>query len=266
MQWVLQEFDDTRKLAEALDRLGIAYTWHKVVPFVGELIPEPVVADPRAIVMFGSYALWRNAEAKGYWPGVFRLRPFVHEKPWQTFMLNGPEAVTVTVREIPTRLKDDGRDWFLRPVDDSKALSGNVRSSAEILEIAAKVLSLDPAEIPDSSLRHDTLLMLAEPVRIQKEWRIWVVEDRVVTHSLYKEGARVTYRHEIDDDALAFAREMVALNPGYAEGYVMDICRTDGGLKLVETNCLNAAGFYAADLVRLAIAIDDMTPPHGFDD
>jgi len=41
MQWLLQEFDDTRKLAEALDRLGISYTWHRVVPFVGELIPSP---------------------------------------------------------------------------------------------------------------------------------------------------------------------------------------------------------------------------------
>jgi hypothetical protein len=79
MQWLLQEFEDTRKLAEALDRLGIPYTWHKVVPFVGELVPEPIVADPNSVVMFGSYALWRTAEANGYWPGVFKLRPFVQE-------------------------------------------------------------------------------------------------------------------------------------------------------------------------------------------
>lgn len=80
MQWLLQEFEDTHKLAEALDQLAIPYTWHKVVPFIGELIPEPVVADPGAVVMFGSYSLWRNAEANGYWPGVFKLRPFVQEE------------------------------------------------------------------------------------------------------------------------------------------------------------------------------------------
>ncbi|MGZ2380825.1 hypothetical protein ACVIDN_002188 [Rhizobium brockwellii] len=66
MQWLLQQFEDTSKLAEALDQLGISYTWHKVVPFVGELIPEPVVADPGSVVMFGSYTLWKNAEANGY--------------------------------------------------------------------------------------------------------------------------------------------------------------------------------------------------------
>lgn len=70
MQWLLQQFEDTNKLAEALDQLGISYTWHKVVPFVGELIPEPVVADPGSVVMFGSYTLWKNAEANGYRPGV----------------------------------------------------------------------------------------------------------------------------------------------------------------------------------------------------
>ncbi|AXA38809.1 hypothetical protein DLJ82_1203 [Rhizobium leguminosarum] len=61
MQWLLQQFEDTNKLAEALDQLGISYTWHKVVPFVGEIIPEPVVADPGSVVMFGSYTLWKNA-------------------------------------------------------------------------------------------------------------------------------------------------------------------------------------------------------------
>ena len=38
MQWILQQFEDTKKLADALDRLGIPYSWHKVVPFVGELV------------------------------------------------------------------------------------------------------------------------------------------------------------------------------------------------------------------------------------
>ena len=65
MQWILQEFEDTYKLAEVLERVEIPYTLHKVVPFVGELIPTPTITDPGAVVMLGSYALWRNAEANG---------------------------------------------------------------------------------------------------------------------------------------------------------------------------------------------------------
>lgn len=36
--WV---FEDIEKRAYALDRLGIPCSWHKVVPLVGELVPEP---------------------------------------------------------------------------------------------------------------------------------------------------------------------------------------------------------------------------------
>ena len=66
------------------------------------------------------------------------------------------------------------------------------------------------------------------------------------------------YRHEIDDDAFAFAQRMVDLNPEYSRAYVIDICRTEEGLRVLETNCINAAGFYEADLVKLASAIDGM--------
>lgn len=117
-------------------------------------------------------------------------------------------------------------------------------------------MSLSPDEIPRGSLCPDTLMMLTSPAHIPKEWRIWVVGDRVVTFSLYKEGARFTYRPGIDDDALGFARMLVARNPACAPAYVMDICGTDDGLRLLETNCINAAGFYAADVVRLVSAID----------
>ncbi|WP_158964806.1 ATP-grasp domain-containing protein [Chachezhania sediminis] len=209
-------------------------------------------------MMFGSYTLWRYAEAKGLHPGVFRIAPFVHEKPWQTFMLNGPDATFLPVGEIEARLPDDDRCWFIRPVSDSKELAGNVRTAAEIRESARKVMSLDPDDIPNGSLRPDTMMMLTQPARILKEWRIWIVNGNVVTYSLYKDGRQVTYRHEIDADAFEFAQTLARLNEGYSPAYVMDICRTEEGLRLLETNCINAAGFYAADLQKLAATMDEM--------
>lgn len=258
MQWILQHFEDTEKLAQALDHLGISYTWHRVVPFVGELDPEPVIKDPNAVVLFGSYSLWRYAERDGLSPGVFKIRPFVHETAWHPFLLNGSDALFLTLRDIPAGLPKDDRLWFMRPVDDSKAEPGKVRHASEIIALAKRVLALDEEEIPQGSLRHDTKLMLTEPIRILKEWRIWIVGDVVQTFSLYKEGSRVVYRAEIDPDAAEFAKHLVRLNPSYARAYVMDICRTEDGLKMLETNCINAAGFYAADLSKLADAIHNI--------
>ena len=258
MQWILQELEDTTKLAQALERLGIAFTWHKVVPFIGDLLPEPEISDPKSVVLFGSYTLWRFAEARGLEPGVFRLRPFVHEAVWHPFLLNGADALFLRLKDVPARLPTDLDHWFMRPVDDSKEEPGRVRSQSEIRELADKVLKLDVEDIPRGSLRHDTQLMLTKPAHIHKEWRIWVVAEKIVTYSMYKEGTRVIYRREIDDDALEFAAQMVRENPDYATAYVMDICRTDKGLRLLETNCINAAGFYEADLMHLAMAIEDV--------
>ncbi|WP_299983890.1 ATP-grasp domain-containing protein [uncultured Ruegeria sp.] len=259
MQWILQDFEDTRKMAVALDRLDIPYTWHKVVPFIGELTPIPTINDPNAVVMFGSYTLWRYAQANDLKPGVFKIRPFVHEEPWHPFLLNGADALFLTLRDVPEQLPDDGSNWFLRPVEDSKEEPGNVKSTGEIIELANKVLALEEHEIPRGSLRHDTEMMFTKPVRIQKEWRLWVVKDEIVTFSLYKEGSRVVYRHEIDDDALEFAKMLVEANPDYAPAYVIDICRTEDGLKMLETNCINAAGFYEADLLKLVSSIDEFS-------
>lgn len=52
----------------------------------------------------------------------------------------------------------------------------------------------------------------------------------------------------------------MAANPGYERAYVLDICRCDDGLRMLETNGLNAAGFYAADIARLVTALEGMRP------
>jgi ATP-grasp domain, R2K clade family 3 len=222
VQWILQDFEDTAKLAAALDRLGLPDTWHKVVPFVGDLVPWPEIPDPRSVVMFGAYSLWCHAKAHGLWPGVFRLKPFLRQAAWQDHLLNGPGAIIATVARLPDRLADDGTLWFPRPVDDSKDLAGTVKSTGEILDIAAKVLALPAEDLPSGSPQRATELMLCRPMAIQKEWQVWIAQNRIVTFSLYKEGGRGVCRTEIDDDARALGQRMVRLNPDYALAYVMD--------------------------------------------
>jgi hypothetical protein len=53
---------------------------------------------------------------------------------------------------------------------------------------------------------------------------------------------------------------MIKVNPGYAEAYVIDVCRTEDGLRIIETNCINASGYYDADLQKLIGAIEGLDP------
>lgn len=258
MQWILQDFEDNRVLGAKLSWLGIPVTYHKVVPFVGELDPVPLIPNPNNVIMFGSYSLRHYARKHNLSPGVFELRPFLYEKPWQPYLLNGIDAIVSTVRDLGGLLDTLALpEYFIRPVDDSKDIAGTVMDINELEHLVRTTSLLEPHEYISGSLNPETVVMLTEPVRIKREWRNWIVNDKVVTSSLYKLGSRVTYQEGIDPLALEFLERMVHLNPGYSPAYVLDVCETDDGYKIIETNCLNAAGFYAGDMMVLANALEN---------
>jgi hypothetical protein len=238
-----------------LDRMGIAYSMHTKLREVA--IPEPVIDDPNRIIVFGYYSALNFVRERRYHPGVFELQPYVLEQAWQPYLLNPREAATfVEVRDISDRVPNDARKYFVRPVADSKTMSGLVLTGAELRAKAAAVMSLEPEQLVPGKLEPDTELLLSTPITIQKEWRVWVVLGAVVTWSLYKMAGQMVVRREIDQDALDFVTAMIEINPGYSEAYVIDVCRTEAGLRIIETNCINASGFYDADLQRLINAIE----------
>ena len=59
----------------------------------------------------------------------------------------------------------------------------------------------------------------------------------------------------MDIDGILFAEEMANIYQ-VAEAFVMDICLTTEGWKIVEINCVNSAGFYQADVEKLVMALE----------
>lgn len=253
MHWVLQNdiFSETgwTTLVDTLARFGLPHSVHKVVPFVGELVPAPAVSHDN-VICFGSYSMRHTAKRYGWKPGVFDLfeqdfpRQLAH---WGEHLLNAHARVC---RFADATL--DG-DTFLRPVDDSKCFAGRVFSPAEFEPWQRAVCAL--GEDDGSTLRADTLVQLCRPTTIHAEYRCWVVHGRVVTQSLYKRGARVFSSPEVAPRIVAFA-EARAAEWAPHEAFVLDVCETDDGLRIVEINTLNAAGFYAADVQRLVMVLE----------
>ncbi|MTH97681.1 ATP-grasp domain-containing protein [Roseibium sp. RKSG952] len=134
---------------------------------------------------------------------------------------------------------------------ESRGRMSGTRRPGSGCELNPLVLVVCEDEIPEGSLWHGAVMMLPEPGSISRKWRIWGVAGRGVIHSLYKESTCITCRVKIEPDGLKSAQELVDCNRGYAHACVTDICRTESGLRLPETNCINAAGFYAADLEKM---------------
>ncbi|TDR42033.1 uncharacterized protein DUF4343 [Tahibacter aquaticus] len=255
MHWILQanlfKEPEWETLLAALERFGLPHSIHTVVPFVGELLPAPVL-DTAKVICLGSYSMRHSARHFGWTPGIYDLFEqnfLVQKDAWGERMLNFDSQV-IAFRDA--RLSEAA---FVRPIDDSKYFAGGVFGPAEFAAWQHRVcdLNLDYG----TSLTPETLIQVCRPKLIQAEYRFWIVGGQIVTRSLYKRGARVAYSSEVDERLDRFVGEAIAdWQPHRA--FVIDVCDTPDGPRIVEINTLNSAGFYAADVQRLIGALEDL--------
>lgn len=254
MHWVLQggglfsahEWD---ALTATLERFEIPYSVHRVVPFVGELLPDIDIPDGR-VICFGSYAMRHAAAAKGWTPGVYDLVEWEFEVQRDRW---GPHLLNADAEVGPFGAIAFDTPKFVRPIDDTKVFAGRVFEPEEFRDWQLKVASLK--EGLDGSLTVATIVQVSEPQAIYREVRYWVIGGEIVTRSVYKIGETVHYDNRVDERYDAFAGEMVSIwQP--LPAFVLDICETKDGFRIVEINTINSAGFYAADIPSVVLALE----------
>lgn len=256
MHWILQEnlFKEAEwaSLTSALERFDIPFSVHKVVPFVGELVPAAQPA-PGKVVCFGSYSMRHTAKAQGWTPGVYDLfdQNFnVQLAHWGDRMLNFDSKILpfkwVPILSEPT---------FLRPIDDSKYFAGKVFMPEDFNEWKHKIVELGHEH--GTSLNGETLVQLCNPKTIYAEYRFWIVDGEIVTKSMYKRADKVVYASSVDERFDRFVRASLDIWQPH-RAFVIDVCDTPEGMKIVEINTINAAGFYAGNLQSLVLALEAM--------
>lgn len=255
MHWILQNniFSETGwdALVATLERFQLSHSVHKVVPFVGELIPAPLL-EHRNVICFGSYSMRHVASRNGWSPGVFDLfdQDFrVQLAHWGQHLLNaGSQLCAFKDARFTEEL------MFVRPTTDSKCFAGKVFTREEFLPWQEAVCALKLED--GSNLTPETEVQLAQPIVIHAEYRYWVVKGKIVTRSEYKRGSRVASRTLIDERVDQYVAERVREWQPH-EAFVIDVCDTEAGLKIVKLNTLNASGFYAADVQQLVMCLED---------
>lgn len=253
MHWILQTGFHAEagwsSLLAALQRFGIPYSTHAVVPRIGELVPPADIGHRNAICI-GSYSMRHTAAHHGWSPGVFDLidQDFERQRAhWGRHMLNFDSRVE-TLRDA----EFEGDRVFLRPVADNKHFTGKVFARDEFLQWRASICAADAAH--GTSLAPDTLVQLNAPLRIHAEYRFWVVAGEVATCSMYRRGGQVQYTDDVDDRLGVFVKARIVEWMPH-ESFVIDVCDTPDGIRIVEINTINSSSFYAADLQRLVSAL-----------
>lgn len=267
MKWVVQSNvyseEGYEGLLSAIRDAGCPLTTVKVVPFVGDLEPiegELPGSGDSAIVM-GSYTLARVAHRHSWRPGslIENLDFEIQDRKWPGWMLNHGAVISRFDSVAFQR-----RPFFLRPVHDTKAFTGFVCDWGYYEEWLASVKRLPETADPVNDPLGVNLLDLATPVMacqkldIHSETRVWVVGGRVVTASGYKTGTlkRYTPPNSVPGYITGFAQDR-ANEWCPNDAFVLDVAETDMGLRIVEINNLNSAGFYLGDMGALVRSLEN---------
>ncbi len=253
MHWLLEDnlFKEHEwdTLLAALQQRQLPYTVHKVIPFIGQLLPRPELPAGKVICL-GQYSMRHMAAREGWTPGVYDLfdQDFRRQmEAWGERMLNADSVIVPFSQAQVTDLA------FVRPIDDSKHFAGLLVEPQEFARWQAQVNQL--GEDASNGFAPDTLVQICAPKNITAEYRYWVVGGEIITSSRYRFRGQVRYVAGSPAALDAFVRQAVAdWQPHRA--FVIDACETDNGPKIVEINTLNAAGFYAGDIARVVDALE----------
>lgn len=225
------------------------------IPFSPDL-PEVHVDGP--VVVYGAVTFITAVQQAGAWPtGVFGTpETFTYEawaKNYKEMLLNSPDGVELTtIGKFSTDNRDSEEDIFVRPQHDTKSLVGTVWTAGKFKDWCVEASKGDFAGIDK-----DTPILIATPYGIEAEWRLFVVDNKVISSSQYHRKGRLYKSPGAPQDILEFADKVIARwSP--APVYTLDLCRSAGNCYIVEAQGFNSAGHYCCDIKKVAEAVNEV--------
>lgn len=254
MRWAIQTNLGSSRDAEALVGVcrALGFDAVEVVRPPFEDRPPDVPAD-QPTVFYGSASLIEAVVGAGRWqPGAWVLGDDYESwiADYGGLMLNASARVLSLAELAADAALANADDLvFARPCRDSKLFAGQVTPAAELVAWARRALAVE-----DTACTPETRVMLAEPVGLRDEWRLFVVDGEVVTGSHYRSYERLAVTAGVPDEVKQFAEQVLARRSP-APVCVIDVGRSGDELFVVEFNGACSSGFYAADLRAWVAAV-----------
>lgn len=253
MHWLIQNTgvtfacldNNVEPLVHAIDEYGHSRQAVGVIPFTDDVVGMEDADSSIRTCFYGSTRLVELAAKMPFYPAVFFKKEWFDPYSWRgkrSDLLN--EAQTqITADELRT-------EWTNGPIfiksADPKVLTGMVLEGDD----------KDWWMIEYDHIKADERLIVSPIQKIVREWRFFLVDGNVVSGSQYKHDGVLRIREPIPDNVWMHAHRM-ALEWLPHPTIVMDIAEMDDGqMKVVEFNCLNCSGFYAAPIIPILGALD----------
>lgn len=260
-------------LIDTLEKLKLSYQVVRVFPFVDKVVdlkdipednnfnldelPEVNPNTNEKIFVFGAVKMARICAQKNWYPGSLLNSNHdfeVYSKYYKENLLNYDSIITAAGSHID--FNDDRK--FIRPTKDTKAFTGKVFYQEDWKQFLEDNIGNEK-----SILNESTTIQVSSVKTIYQEIRFWVIGGKIITGSRYAIGGKIEYNEYFDPEALEYAQKMVDIYQ-LADAFVMDICLTDNGWKIVECNCINCAGFYLCNMQKMIMELEYYFNPDKF--
>jgi len=257
INWILQKNLTKSKILEriksVLNGIDEIYEEVEVVPF-SEKIPKILNKESFKII-YGSTTFMLNAfkdkdlrEGVFFEPTKFQMTNYVEK--WKDNVLNS-DGQLIKFGEIGNLKSEPEKKWFIRPNNDGKEFAGKVEEFQNLLEWSKKVCQL---EIPE--LHKNTKVWVSQPKEIKKEWRLFIVDNQIVSTSRYMNNGELEESDkDIPKEMINFAQKRIE-EYRLHDIYVMDIAEIKDEFKLIECNCFNGTGFYSHNVEAIVKSIN----------
>lgn len=140
------------------------------------------------------------------------------------------------------------KEVFIRPTSPLKQFSGRIIDTNNIT-----LQALDYGYYYDNL---DLKILIAPVQKIFCEWRIVVIDHKVITGCSYSADTRESNYNKIINEVLEFAQK-IAIDIKFSSAYILDICESEDGLKLLELNPFSGSDLYDCDYTLIVKAIGE---------
>jgi ATP-grasp domain, R2K clade family 3 len=257
IQWVVQRNltsqSDFEELKSSCLKIGVTFIELNIIPFTGQL---PEFDRSRNSIIYGSTTFcglaFEDAHLKNglfFDPQIFSIENYIEK--WGRYMLNYEASISTFKELIDCNNYNSDKLLFIRPNDDSKSFAGEVKRFEEIGDWYERLKAVE-----NTNLSLESKIVVSEPYNIHYEWRLWVVNKKVVAVSKYREYFKLRKEEGCPVEVVSFVEERCQQYTPH-DVFVMDICLCGDEYFIVECGCINGAGFYKANIGNIVTSVTE---------
>jgi hypothetical protein len=219
-----------------------------------EVVKGPAPLPPGACaIVYGTYPTVRHAMLRcdwhpGGWCSPENFDCATYYPHFAEYLLNQRHEIlpgVAAIREKARLFREFGRDGrvFARPTSVHKLFVG-------------RLIAEEDFETALASTRYDSesRIVIAEPRELGREWRLVVAGDEVIAASQYADRGVKSIQPGCPDKVFGFARDMLAAVRWRPDDlFMLDVCESANGLRLVELNSFSCSWLYACDFAAVVV-------------